>query len=87
MSQEITQIMTGRIKSWAQVKRRMLMLINKNQPVPAPRFTAMISVLTGLRNETVIRYLKELETAGLVRVNAKGELQVEEAAETLLGFE
>ena len=63
------------------------MLINKNQPVPAPRFAAMISVLTGLRNETVIRYLKELETAGLVRVNAKGELQVEEAAETLLGFE
>ena len=71
---------------WAEVKRNMLDQIRRNQPVPLRRFIVGTSIMTGLKEETVSGYVKQFQEAGLIRLNAKQELQLEEGTEAILGF-
>jgi len=82
----VTQYQRGTAGMWAEVKRNMLEQIKRNQPVPVRRFIVGTAIMTGLKEETVAGYLKQFEEAMLVRVNKKGELQMEEGAEAILGF-
>ena len=76
----------GTAGMWAEVKRGMLEQIQKNQPVPLRRFIVGTSIMTGLTEEKVVAYVKQFQEAGLVRINKKDEIQMEEGAESILGF-
>ncbi len=71
---------------WAKTKRDILEAIRRNQPAPYIKFVASTCFVTGLRKETVERYLQEMRDAGLIREDRKNRLQLEETAEALLGF-
>ena len=70
---------------WALVKRDILDAIKRNQPAPTVPFIAGLTISTGLRKETLERYIKDMIEAKLVRMDENG-LHLEESAEVLLGF-
>lgn len=76
----------GAAKQWAIVKREILEAVKRNQPAPKQQFIAAISFSSGLTLKKVAQYISEFAQAGLVREDGQGRLQLEEAAESLLGF-
>ncbi len=74
------------VARWAIVKREVLEQLKRNQPAPYSKFVSAIAIRTGLKVRTVVGYVDEFLVTGLVRLDLQNRLQLEEAAEVVLGY-